>query len=359
MNNMAFPITKTNTPSCKPDGSKLGFGRYFTDHMFVMDYDSESGWHDARIVPYAPISIDPAASVLHYSQEVFEGLKAYRTENGNALLFRPYENAKRSNSSSQRICIPTIDEELYVEAIKQLVQVDYDWIPDQEGTSLYIRPFTIATEAFLGVRPAKKYSFYIILSPVGAYYEGGLKPTRIYVENEHIRSVKGGLGAAKTGGNYAAGLLSQEIAKQRDCSQVLWLDGVSREYVEEIGTSNAFFVFDGKVVTAPLTGTILPGITRKSTIDLLKSWDIPVSEERFTIADVFSAHAEEKLSEVFATGTAAVISPVGQIVWRDQCITINSNLTGPIAKKLYDTIVGIQTGTLPDSFSWTLPLSKA
>jgi branched-chain amino acid aminotransferase len=300
----------------------------------------------------------PAAAVFHYSQTVFEGLKTYLTKSGDAQLFRPYENAKRSNVSSTRLCIPPIDENIYVEAIKSLVKADYDWIPDREGTSLYIRPFIIATEPFLGVRPSKKYTFCIIMSPVGAYYDNGLMPTRIYVEDEYVRSVKGGMGEAKTGGNYAAGLLSQEKAKKKKCSQVIWLDGKERKYVEEIGTSNAFFVIDNSVVTSSLTGTILPGITRKSVIELLESWDIPVRETRFTINDIFTAHAEGRLSEAFATGTAAVISPVGEIIWQNDAITINNNETGPVAKRLYNEITGIQTGALPDTFAWTMLIEK-
>jgi branched-chain amino acid aminotransferase len=356
MNDFNVSIVRTDTPLQKPDADKLGFGQYFTDHMFIMDYDEADGWHGARIVPHAPVSLSPAAAVFHYSQEVFEGLKAYMTESGDVRLFRPFENAKRSNASSERLCIPVIDEKIYVEAIKELVKIDHEWIPEKEGTSLYIRPFIIATEAFLGVRPSKKYSFYIIMSPVGSYYENGLMPTRIYVEDEYVRSVKGGLGTAKTGGNYAAGLFSQNKAKEQNCSQVLWLDGVKRKYVEEIGTSNAFFVIDDTIITSPLTGTILPGITRDSAIELLKSWNMRVIEERFTIEDIFNAQKEGSLSEAFATGTAAIISPVGQIVWKGRDITINGNVTGPIAKRLYDEITGIQTGTIPDRFSWTFPI---
>jgi branched-chain amino acid aminotransferase len=358
MSKFSISISRTDAPQQKPDTGKLGFGQYFTDHMFIMDYEAPEGWRDARIVPFSPISLSPAAAVLHYSQEVFEGLKAYVTGSGDIQLFRPYENARRSNASSGRLCIPEIDEDIYVEAIKQLVKADQEWIPREEGTSLYIRPFIIATEAFLGVRPSRKYSFYIIMSPVGSYYENGLMPTRIYVEDEYVRSVKGGVGTAKTGGNYAAGLLSQEKAKQQSCSQVLWLDGVERKYVEEIGTSNAFFVIDGTVITSPLTGTILPGITRDSAVKLLSSWDIPVEEKRFTIEDIFRASESGKLSEAFATGTAAVISPVGQIAWQGREITIHDNTTGPIAARLYDEITGIQTGLVPDRFSWTISIAK-
>ena len=354
MSGYDFPVTRTEDPKSKPDQNNLGFGEYFTDHMFLMDYDESGGWRCGRIVPYAPLAVDPAAAVFHYAQEAFEGLKAYSMPDGGIALFRPYENARRSNISSARLCIPSIDEELYVEAIRALVKTDADWVPKAEGTSLYIRPFIIATEAFMGLRPAKKYIFCIILSPVGSYYKEGLKPTRIFVEDEYVRSAPGGTGFAKTGGNYAASLLSLEKARRQGCAQVLWLDGAERKYVEEIGTSNAFFVKDGTVFTPPLTGTILPGITRGSVIELLKSWGIDTVESKFTIEEIFEAHRQGRLSEVFATGTAAVISPVGEILWKGDSIAINSKETGPVALKLYEAITGIQSGKAEDLFSWTL-----
>lgn len=353
-----FQITKTLNPKQKPNPDTLEFGTVFTDHMFIMNYTEGKGWHDGRIVPYAPITMEPAAAVLHYAQEMFEGLKAYRTKENKLLLFRPDMNAKRTTRTNERICIPALDEELFVEAIKAVVSVDADWVPAKEGTSLYIRPFIIATEPFLGVRAAKEYLFLVILSPVGAYYKGGLTPTKIFVEDEYVRAALGGTGYSKIGGNYCASLRSQEKAHELGYAQVLWLDGVERKYVEEIGTSNAFFVIDGEVITAPLEGTILPGITRDSVIHLLKDWGVKVSERRITIDDIFKAYDEGKLSEVFASGTAAVISPVGELGWTDRKIVINNNEIGPLSRKLYDTLSGIQLGKVEDKFGWTVAVQK-
>lgn len=349
-----FPIYRTTNPRQKPDQSNLSFGTIFSDHMFELTYDSEKGWYDGKIIPYGPIELEPSAMVFHYGQEMFEGLKAYRTDNGRILLFRPEKNAERTNVTNERLCMPQMDVELMVEAIKKIVEVDKDWIPEAEGTSLYIRPFIIATDPFLGVRPSKTYKFYIILSPVGAYYKGGLSPTKIFVEDEYVRAVAGGTGFAKVGGNYAASLKAQEKANAKGYNQVLWLDGVERKYVEEIGTSNAFFKIDGEVITSPLTGSILPGITRESVIHLLKHWGMKITEKRLTIQEVYEAHAAGKLEEVFATGTAAVISPVGELCWKDHVITINNNEIGEVSRKLYDTITGIQTGKIEDEFGWTV-----
>jgi branched-chain amino acid aminotransferase len=347
-------ITHTQTPKAKPDPTMLGFGEIFTDHMFLCDYDKERAWHDPRIVPYAPIALDPAAAVLHYAQEMFEGLKAYPTTDGGIQLFRPDMNARRTNVTNDRICIPLIDEKFYVDSIKALVEIDKDWVPDYPGTSLYIRPYIIATEPFLGVRPANHYLFIIILSPVGPYYKGGLVPTKIFVEDEYVRAAQGGTGYSKIGGNYAASLKSQEKAHEKGFSQVLWLDGNERRYVEEIGTSNAFFVINGTVYTAPLEGTILPGITRDSVLTILRDCGVPVREERFTIEEVYAAADRGVLSEVFASGTAAVISSVGEMRWKDRTIVINDGEIGPIAQDLYDKITGIQSGRLPDEFGWTV-----
>jgi len=349
-----FNVTRNKNPKEKPNPDTLEFGTVFTDHMFIMNYTEEKGWHDGRIVPYAPISLEPAAAVLHYAQEMFEGLKAYRTKEDKILLFRPDMNAKRTTKTSERICIPALDEELFVEAIKAVVKVDADWVPAKEGTSLYIRPFIIATEPFLGVRAAKEYLFMIILCPVGAYYKGGLAPTKIFVEDEYVRAVVGGTGSSKIGGNYCASLKSQEKAHGLGYSQVLWLDGVERKYVEEIGTSNAFFVIDNEVITAPLEGTILPGITRDSVICLLRDWGVKVSERKISIDEIFKAHDAGKLSEVFASGTAAVISPVGELGWKNRKIVINGGSIGALSRKLYDTLSGIQLGKVEDKFGWTV-----
>jgi len=349
-----FTITRTTNPKTKPAEDKLKFGVDFTDHMFIMDWEPEKGWHDARIVPYGPLSLDPATVCFHYAQVMFEGMKAYKTPEGKILLFRPEMNAQRSNRTCERLCMPTIHPQMYVKAVQALVSVDKDWIPQAEGTSLYIRPFMIADEPFVGVRPSNHYKFIIILSPVGPYYASGLKPTRIYVEDKYVRAAIGGTGDIKCGGNYAASLKAQVVAAEKGYDQVLWLDGVERKYVEEIGTSNAFFVIDDEIITAPLGGTILPGITRNSVIALLKKKGINVVEKRLSIDIVYEAARTGRLKEVFASGTAAVISPVGALCYNDECVTINNNEVGPVAQELYDTLYGIQTGKLPDDMRWTV-----
>ena len=352
-----FEIQKTRTPKEKPDPDTLKFGKMFTDHMFIMEYSTENGWHDGRIVPYGPIPLDPAAASLHYSQQNFEGLKAYRTPDGRVLLFRPYKNAARVNTTNERMCIPQLPEDLFVGAIKALVSLERDWIPDKPGTALYIRPFIIADDAFLGVHPAEHFKFIIILSPVGSYYDtpgGGLQPTNILVEDEYIRAAPGGTGAAKVGGNYAGSLKSQQKAKDMGCDQVMWLDAVEHSYVEEIGTSNAFFVIDDEVITPPLLGTILPGVTRDSVIALLQKWGVKVSERKIRIEDVAKAIEDGSLTEIFATGTAAVISPVGKLLIKDKSLVIKNGAVGEIAQRVYDTLSGIQTGNAPDDMGWTV-----
>ncbi len=337
----------------KPEG-ELGFGRYFTDHMLVMNYTEGKGWHDARIVPYGPISLDPSAMVLHYGQEVFEGLKAYRSADGRILLFRPEENARRMNVSNRRMCIPEIDEELWVHCVKEAVSVDRDWVPYEEGTSLYIRPFVFATDPFLGVRASHTYLFMIILSPVGSYYPEGIKPVKIYIESEYVRAVKGGTGFAKCGGNYAASIRSQMNAYAKGYTQVLWLDGVERKYVEEVGTMNVFFKIGGEIVTPALEGSILPGITRDSAIRLLRDKGYTVTERRISVDEVLDAAEKGALEEMFGTGTAAVISPVGELQIGDRHILINNGEIGPTARWIYDTLTGIQWGKLPDPYGWTV-----
>lgn len=351
-----FSVELTKNPKQKPDPDSLRFGTVFTDHMFVMDYDPENGWHDGKIVPYGPLALDPATVVFHYGQEMFEGLKAYKTKEGKVQLFRPDMNAKRTNNTNKRMCIPQIDEQLYIDAIKELVAVDKDWIPQKPDTALYIRPFIIGTDKFLGVAASNTYKFIIILSPVGPYYESGLAPTRIYVENEFVRSAPGGTGYAKIGGNYASAMIAEQKAHDMGYDQVLWLDAKEGKYVEEIGTSNAFFKIDGELYTAPLEGTILPGITRDSMITVMKDWGYKVNEVRFTIEDVFKASEEGRLEEVFATGTAAVISPVGELYWNDRHIVINNNEIGELSQKLYDELYGIQTGEKADTRGWIVPV---
>lgn len=348
-------VELTKNPKAKPtDETKLGFGQIFTDHMFIMNYDEGEGWHNPRIVPYAPLQMDPAAMCLHYGQEVFEGMKAYKSVNGDVLLFRPEKNMARLNNSNERLCIPKIDEEFSVEAIRKLVEVEKDWIPSAEGTSLYIRPFIIAVDPHVGVHPAHHLMFIVICSPVGAYYPEGLNPVKIYVEENYVRAVRGGIGFAKTAGNYAASLKAQDEAAEQGYTQVLWLDGVERKYVEEVGTMNVFFVFENEIVTPALQGSILPGITRMSTLELLRSWGLNVSERKLSVAEIEKAYDEGKLKEAFGTGTAAVISPIGQLKAGDKVMEINNNQIGELSQKLYDTMTGIQWGKIKDTMGWTL-----
>ena len=350
---MDIRIEKTANPKAKPtDESKLGFGHIFTDHMFVMEYDTGMGWHDARVVPYGDITLSPAAMVLHYGQEIFEGLKAYRTADGNVQFFRPIENFKRLNVSAERLVIPEIPVEDALQALHTLVEVDKDWVPHTDGASLYIRPFVFAADPFLGVRPGDKYYFIIIMSPSGPYYATGLDPVSIYVETNYVRAVRGGMGFTKTGGNYAASLAGQDEAHKQNYSQVLWLDGVERKYIEEVGAMNIMFVIDGEIVTPELQGSILPGITRKSVLELCRKWGMKVSERRITIQEVAVAYDAGKLDEVFGTGTAAVVSPVGHLKWGDKVMEIGNNTIGAITQKLYDTMTGMQYGKIADDMGW-------
>ena len=351
---MEIKIIKTTTPKAKPDSANLGFGQHFTDHMFIMDYTEGQGWHDPRIVPYGPISLDPSAMIFHYGQGIFEGLKAYKAEDGRVLLFRPDRNMARVNVSNERLCIPAIDEEFAVEALRTLIDIERDWIPQEKETSLYIRPFIIAVDPYLGVKPGSHYLFMMILSPSGNYYKEGINPVTIYVESNYVRAVRGGIGFAKTPGNYAASIKSQMEAKEIGYSQVLWLDGVERKYVEEVGTMNVFFVIDNEVITPALNGSILAGITRASTIELLRSKGYKVTERRLSIQEIYDAHAAGKLNEAFGTGTAAVISPIGELNWEDKKISINNGEIGPVSHLVYDTITGIQSGRVEDEFGWTI-----
>ena len=352
MLNIRYELTKN--PKAKPAADDpLRFGTIFTDHMFVMNYETGKGWHDARIVPYGNISLDPSAMVFHYGQEMFEGMKAYRTEDNRVLLFRPYKNAERANNSNKRLCMPQIPEEDFVEACKAVVKVDQDWIPTKPGTSLYIRPFMIATDPFLGVRVSDTYLFIVILSPVGPYYAEGLNPVKIWIEDEYVRAVKGGIGEAKTGGNYVASLAAQVKAHDEGYSQVLWLDGRERKYIEEVGAMNIFFKIDGTIVTPMLNGSILPGVTRNSVIEVCKSWGLPVEERRISVDELVEAGRTGALEECFGSGTAAVISPVSHLRYEDEVFQIGDGGIGPVSQKLYDTITGIQLGKLPDDRNWT------
>ncbi|WP_342429487.1 branched-chain amino acid aminotransferase [Neobacillus sp. FSL H8-0543] len=342
----------------KPDTSSLGFGKYFSDYMFVMDFHSETGWYNPRITPYEPLTLDPAAMVFHYGQAIFEGMKAYKGADGTIQLFRPEKNMKRFNQSCDRLCIPQIDEEFLLRAIKQLVFTEKDWIPDGDGTSLYIRPFIFSTEAYLGVRPAKEYKLLVILSPSGAYYGSQLSPVKIYVEEQYVRASIGGVGHVKTAGNYAASLKAQEKADANGFAQILWLDAKENKYVEEVGSMNIFFKINGEVVTPRLNGSILPGVTRDSVIQLLNYWKIPVREEKISIEEVYAAHERGELEEVFGAGTAAVISPVGELHWNDHAIVINDYKIGQLSQDLYDEMTGIQLGNKEDPFNWVVKVAQ-
>ena len=346
-------INLTKSPKQKPqDENQLGFGTIFTDHMFVMDYEVGKGWHNASILPYGPFSMEPSTMVLHYGQAIFEGMKAYRTVDGKVKIFRPRDYLARMNRSADGLCIPHIDTEFVFKALKKLISIDKDWIPSKEGTSLYIRPFIIAMDPYVGVRPSHTYKFFIILSPVGAYYPEGFKPVKIWVETNYVRAVKGGLGFAKTPANYAASLKAAEEAKANGYTQVLWLDGIEKKYIEEVGTMNIVFKIDNKIITPPLEGSILGGMTRDSVIRVARDWGMEVREQQLTIDQVYEAHANGTLQEIFGTGTAAVVSPVSSLNWAGKVITINNGDAGETALKLYDDIAGIQYGKLPDKFNW-------
>ena len=347
-------IQKTNQPKTKPPPEDMIFGKNFSDHMFVMEYSGDRGWNSPKIVPYDNISLSPAAMVFHYGQELFEGLKAYRTEQGKIQLFRPEKNVARMNWTCERLCIPELDPEFALTALKEIVRFDADWVPHEPDHSLYIRPFIIATDPFIGVKPSSSYLFMVILSPVGAYYPEGINPVKIYVENEYVRAVKGGLGFAKAGANYAASLKAQDKAKKIGYTQVLWLDGVERKYVDEVGTMNVMFVMDGKIITPSLDGSILPGVTRDSVITLLRDWGYAVEERKLALSEIIEANQKGKLGEAFGTGTAAVISPIGILNSGGEIIEINGGQIGPLAQRLYDTITGIQYGKIEDKYNWTV-----
>ena len=352
---MNIRIEKTKNPKKKPnENEEIEFGSVFTDHMFIMDYNSEKGWNNPRIIEYQPIVLDPSALVFHYGQSMFEGMKAYKTDDDRTLLFRPMKNIERANNSNRRICMPEIPEEDFLQAIEELVRLDEEWIPKKKGSSLYIRPFVIATEPSLNVKPSSEYKFIIILSPVGAYYKEGLNPVKIWIEDEYVRAVRGGIGEAKTGGNYAASMLSQEKAHEAGYSQVLWLDGIEHKYIEEVGAMNIFFKINGKIVTPMLNGSILPGVTRASVIELCKSWGYDVEERKISVDELYDAANNGKLEEVFGSGTAAVISPVGTLKFGEKVFEINEGRIGEVSQKVYDTITGIQTGKIEDSFGWTV-----
>ncbi|MCK5680462.1 branched-chain amino acid aminotransferase [bacterium] len=340
--------------NCKPIPAtdKLGFGVHFSDHMLVMDYNLEKGWHGARVEPYGPIQIDPSMMALHYGQAIFEGMKAFRATDGNINLFRAQDHFQRFNKSARRVCIPELDVDEILAGLKELLKVDHKWVPSDLGTALYIRPFIFATDQFLGVRPSHTYKLMIILSPVGAYYAEGFNPVKIMAEDEYVRAVRGGIGEIKTPGNYAASLLAAVKAQKKGFTQVLWLDAHELKWLEEVGTMNIMVKIGDEVITPPLNGSILPGITRDSTIKMLKSWNIPVAEKQISIDEVMQAGKDGSLKEMFGTGTAAVISPVGSIHYKDSDAIINNGKVGELSQKLFDEITAIQYGTKSDIYNW-------
>lgn len=351
-------IEKNKNPKTKPDTGNLPFGKCFSDHMFLMDYDEGQGWHDPRIVPYAPFTIEPSAMVFHYAQEIFEGLKAYRDDSGSIRLFRPMENVKRLNTSADRMCIPQVPEETAMEGLCELVRLERDWVPGEEGTSLYIRPFIIATESSLGVHSSHSYLFAIITCPVGSYYPEGINPVRIMIETDDVRAVRGGTGYTKCGGNYAASIRAGERAEREGCSQVLWLDGVERKYIEEVGSMNIMFKINGQIVTPILNGSVLSGITRKSCIELMQSWGLNVDERLISVDELMEACKKGTLEEAWGTGTAAVISPVGEIRYGNDKYSINGGEVGEVTKRLYETLTGIQLGRIDDPWGWSLVVDE-
>ncbi len=348
---MKISVTRTTSPKQKPDQTKMGFGKVFTDHMFIMDYETGKGWHNPRVQPYQNISLDPASPVLHYAQEIFEGLKAYRASNNDILLFRAMDNARRLNESAERMCMPTIDPEFNYQAISALVDADRDWVPNSPAT-LYIRPTMIADGNALGVHAAHKYIYYVICSPSGAYYSTGLSPVRIFVEDEYVRAVKGGTGFIKTGANYAASLKAAERAEAKGFNQVLWLDGRENKYIEEVGSMNMMFLINDTLTTAPLEGSILSGITRRSVLALAAEMGVKVEERKLSIDELIAAGESGALKEAFGTGTAAVVSPVGELTYRDKTIVVNGGAIGKLTQKLYDTLTGIQFGDIQDTHGW-------
>lgn len=351
-------VVKKNTVGTIPPEEQLGFGEHFTDHMFTMDYDREKGWNNPRVIPYDEFHVFPAAMVLHYGQAIFEGIKAFRTADDRVVVFRPKDYLERFNRSADALCIPNIDVDLVAEGLNKVIEIDKKWVPGKVGTALYIRPLIIATDPYVGVKVSDTYKLFIILSPVGAYYAAGFNPVSIKVEDNYVRATLGGLGEAKTPANYAMSLKAQVEAKKQGFAQVLWLDAVERKYIEEVGTMNIFFKINGEIVTPALVGSILSGMTRRTVLELAKAWGLTVSERRITINEVFAAHEQGQLEEVFGTGTAAVISPVGELSWKGKKIIINNNKTGEFSQKLFNTVTGIQYGTVQDTFGWVTEVTK-
>ena len=350
-------IEKTTQPKAKPDMSKVSFGTTFTDHMFLMDYSPAEGWHDPRIVPYGPLPIDPSAAVLHYAMEVFEGLKAYRTAEGKIQLFRPDCNIERINNSAERLSLPQVDPDDAMQAIKALVALDQDWVPSGEGESLYIRPVLMSVEPDVSLHCVDRCMFFVILSPVACYYKTGLKPVTIAIEDQDARTVRGGTGFAKCGGNYAAAQRAGMRAEAKGIAQVLWLDGATKTYIEEVGSMNVMFKINGKIVTPTLeTGTVLPGVTRRSIVQMLRDQGYTVEERLFSVDEFIEAVGSGSIEEAWGCGTAAVVSPIGKLIYQDREYTIGDGNIGPLTQKLYDELTGMQWGRLPDPYGWIVPV---
>ncbi len=349
-------IEKTTTPKEKPAAAGLGFGQTFSDHMFLMDYNNEKGWYNARIVPFGYLSIHPACTALHYGSEIFEGLKAYRKPDGSVQMFRPIENVRRMNRSAERLCLPQVPEEDFMQILDTFVGLEQDWTPSEPGTSLYLRPFMYGNDETLGVHAVHNATLAIIASPSGSYYKEGINPVKIMIESEDVRAVRGGTGYAKCGGNYAASNRAGQRAEEKGYSQVLWLDGVERKYIEEVGAMNVMFKIDGTIVTPALTGSILPGITRMSCIEVLKSKGFKVEERLLSIEELETALKEGKLEEAWGCGTAAVVSPIGELAYKDDIFVINEGKIGETTQMLYDILTGIQFGNGEDTFGWTHPV---
>ncbi len=355
---MEIKFTKTDSPKVMPPENELGFGTFFSDYMFVMDYEEGRGWHDARIVPFGNISLHPASTVLHYGAEIFEGLKAYRAADGSIRLFRPMENIKRMNNSAERMCLPLIDENDFLEILEKFVKLEEKWVPSSFGTSLYLRPFMFGNDEHLGVHTVARATFMLIASPSGSYYKEGINPVKIMIESEDVRTVRGGTGYAKCGGNYAASTRAGDRASKKGYSQVLWLDGVERKYIEEVGAMNVMFKIDGEIITPALTGSILPGITRKSCIEVLRDLGYKVTERLFSVDELVRAMKEGRLEEAWGCGTAAVVSPIGKLMYEDVEYEINGGKIGEVTQRLYDILTGIQWGKIADTYGWvhSLPL---
>ena len=351
---MDIKIQRVSTPKEKVDATKVPFGTYFTDHMFLMDYETGKGWFNARIVPYGKLAFDAAATVYHYATEIFEGLKAYRTPEGNVQLFRPIENVRRMNNSASRMSLPQMDEDMMLEALLKFVSFEKDWVPDKPGTSLYLRPFLVAVDPCLSLHPVHQCVFCIIACPVGSYFPNGLKPVPILIEEHDVRAVRGGTGYAKCGGNYAGAMRASDRAEAKGFSQVLWIDGVERKYVEEAGGMNVMFQINGEIVTPELNGSVLPGITRKSCIEVMRGWGMKVAERLLSLDELLDACKTGALEEAWCCGTAAVIAPIGELAYGDARYIVNNNQIGRTTRRLYDEITGIQWGLVPDKYHWAV-----